>query len=204
MYEFVSKILDGVEVRALSSQVSPPQTGKTVSLWTWLCALRHCHDERGKGPSQNCCHNVGSTLLLSKISLYLAAFRFPLIGAKSPCPISEKQPQTKGHNHMWKGVASYIWPNSIVVAIYNDISSVVFNINKQYAKIRMWYFALVLFPGAREKRELCRWTVTQMKMWGRRRKVITEEQWSGRKNDLGSAGQCQAEEWRSFTWEFWG
>ncbi len=31
-----------------ASQVLPPHTRKIISLWTWLCAQGHCHDETGK------------------------------------------------------------------------------------------------------------------------------------------------------------
>lgn len=35
-----------------ASQVLPPQTGKTISLSSWLCAQGHCHVQAGNGQSQ--------------------------------------------------------------------------------------------------------------------------------------------------------
>lgn len=35
-----------------TSWVLPHQPGRTVSLWSWLCARRHCHDGTGQRPTQ--------------------------------------------------------------------------------------------------------------------------------------------------------
>ncbi len=41
-----------------ASQVLPHQTGKTISLWTWLYALGRCHAETGKDQTQTADANL--------------------------------------------------------------------------------------------------------------------------------------------------
>lgn len=41
-FQFTPKVLDGVEVKA---PCRTHQSGKTISLWTWLCVWRPCHIE---------------------------------------------------------------------------------------------------------------------------------------------------------------
>lgn len=39
-------------VEPYAGQVLPQQTGKTISLWIWILALGHCHEETGKAQTE--------------------------------------------------------------------------------------------------------------------------------------------------------
>lgn len=36
--------------------VTPQQTGKTISLWSWFCVRGYCHAETGKLEAHFCLH----------------------------------------------------------------------------------------------------------------------------------------------------
>jgi len=53
VFQFITKVFDGVEARALCRPVKFLHTDRqTISVWTSLCAREHCHGERGKGLPQ--------------------------------------------------------------------------------------------------------------------------------------------------------
>jgi hypothetical protein len=86
VFQFIPKVLDGVEVRDLCRPVKFFHTNLDKP---FLYEPRFVH--RGivmlnrKGPSPNCCHKVGSTEL-SRMSLYAVVLRFPFTGTKGPEP----------------------------------------------------------------------------------------------------------------------
>ena len=75
-----------------SVQVLQHRSRQTISVWTSSCS-RGLYAETRKGPSPNCCHNIGSTES-SRMSVYAVALRFSFTGTKGPSPNHEKQPQT--------------------------------------------------------------------------------------------------------------
>ncbi len=100
--------MDEVEVRALT-QVLSDQTGKTVSLWSWLCVRRFCHVETGKGRTQTIATKLEAIYYCLKYLLYAAALRFPFIGTERPEANDEKQPQTRSTQE----VSTCLWPYSV-------------------------------------------------------------------------------------------
>jgi hypothetical protein len=84
-FQFIPKVFDRVEVRALCMSVLPHRSRENIYVWTSLCTWGNCHDETGKGLSPNCCHKVGSAES-SRISWYAVALRFPFTGTKGPKP----------------------------------------------------------------------------------------------------------------------
>ena len=93
-FQFIPKVFDGVEVRALCRSVKlihtdldkPFLNGPRFEQWALWCWNR-------KGPSPNCCYKIWSTES-SRMSLYAVVLIFPFIGTKGPSPNHEKQPQT--------------------------------------------------------------------------------------------------------------
>ena len=88
-FQFIPKVFNGVEVRALCRSVTFFHNDLSKS---FLYGSHFVHGSR-KGPSPNCCHKVGSTEL-SRMSLHAVALRFPFTGTKGLSPNHEKQPQT--------------------------------------------------------------------------------------------------------------
>ncbi len=104
MFQFIPKVLDGVEVRALCRPVTWfHQTGKIISgsVRRDIVVLKQ---EREK--NTNCWHKAGITLL-SEIPLCAVAWRFPLTGTRGAGPNQENsQTRTKIHKSIWTGVTT--------------------------------------------------------------------------------------------------
>ena len=82
-FQFIPKALEGVEVRALCRPVRFFHTKLGKHFYMELaCTQGHCHVERGKGQT-----------LLSKISLFDVALRFPSLESRGPN--QDEQTKTK-------------------------------------------------------------------------------------------------------------
>ena len=90
VFQFIPKVFDGVEVRALCR---PVEFFHTELNKPFLYGPRFGHGALScwnrKGPSPNCCHKIGSTESYIYL-LYAIALRFPFSGTKGLSPNYEK------------------------------------------------------------------------------------------------------------------
>jgi hypothetical protein len=89
-FQFIQKVFDGVEVRALCRPVKffHVDFDKPFLYGPHFLHRGIVMQERA---SPSCCHKFGSTES-SRMSLYTVVFRFPFTGTKGPSPNHEKQP----------------------------------------------------------------------------------------------------------------
>ena len=112
-FQFIPKVFDGVEVRALCRPVKFFHTDKPFLYGLRLVHEGHCHAETGKVLPQTVVTNL-ETKKSSRMSLYAVALRSPSTGTKGPEPWKTApdhySPSTKLYSwHYALGQIAFSW-----------------------------------------------------------------------------------------------
>ena len=116
-FQFIPKVLYRVEIRVLCRPVKffHNDLNKSFMYGLALCTgALSCWNR--KGPSPNCCHNVGSTES-SRMSLYcIVALRFPFTGTNGPSQNNQNSPRPVFLPHQTLPLALCIGAGSVLLA----------------------------------------------------------------------------------------